>query len=124
MDKQAEVLRESRAFYVDARQNDIGIMVDSLTSRAHRRKDTALLQPFEKTLAYYRQVAEKGLKTRKQKATQATEQAAEATKAAEQEAAIKAQVDAYKAELDAKFAAAVSAAVEEKLAPKKSLQVA
>ena len=48
--KQVEVLRESRAFYVDARQNDISLMVDAMRSRAQRRKDTSLLVPFENVI--------------------------------------------------------------------------
>ncbi len=124
VEKQAEVLRESRAFYVDARQNNISIMVDSMTSRAQRRKDTALLQPFEKTLKYYSQLGDKAHKTRKQKATKAATEAAESAEAAKQDAAVKAQIDAYKAELDAKFAAAVKDAVEKKLAESKPTQAA
>ena len=63
--KQVEVLKESRAHHVDARQNDIGLMVDSMRSRAQRRKDPSILIPFEKVLKYYSQIAEKALATRK-----------------------------------------------------------
>ncbi len=63
--KQVEVLKESRAFYVDARQNDIGLMVDAMRSRAQRRKDTSLLVPFEKLIKYHRQVGDKAAQTRK-----------------------------------------------------------
>ena len=63
--KQVEVLRESRAFYVDARQNDIGLMVDAMRSRAQRRKDTSLLVPFEKLIKYHGQVGDKAAQTRK-----------------------------------------------------------
>jgi len=63
--KQLEVLRESRAFYVDARQNDLGQMVDAMRSRAQRRKDPTLLVPFEQLLKYYGQTGEKASQTRK-----------------------------------------------------------
>ena len=69
--KQVEVLEESRAFYIDARQNDISMMVDSMKSRAQRRKDRTVLLPFERTLEYARQLAMKALKTRRQNAEQA-----------------------------------------------------
>jgi hypothetical protein len=41
--RQVEVLRESRAFRGDDRQNDIGRMVDAMRSRAPRRKNPSLL---------------------------------------------------------------------------------
>ena len=63
--KQAEVLRESRAFYVDGRQNDIGLMVDAMRSRAQRRKDPSLLVPFEQVTTYYGQTGDKAFHTRK-----------------------------------------------------------
>jgi hypothetical protein len=64
-EKQVEVLRESRAFYVDARQNDIGLMVDAMRSRAQRRKDPALLVPFEDVIKYNGQMGAKAFLTRK-----------------------------------------------------------
>jgi hypothetical protein len=73
--KQVEVLEESRAFYIDARQNDISMMVDSMRSRAQRRKDRTVLLPFEKTLEYARQLADKAVKTRRQNAEQAEAEA-------------------------------------------------
>jgi len=63
--KQLEVLRESRAFYIDARQNDISQMVDAMRSRAQRRKDTAPLVPFEQVIKYAGQIGEKAAQTRK-----------------------------------------------------------
>jgi hypothetical protein len=64
-EKQVEVLKESRAFYVDARQNDISLMVDAMKSRAQRRKDPTILVPFEKVLKYNSQVGDKAVQTRK-----------------------------------------------------------
>ncbi|MCC6555140.1 MAG: hypothetical protein IT372_19415 [Polyangiaceae bacterium] len=66
--KQVEVLEESRAYYVDARQNDISLMVDAMRSRAQRRKDTSVLIPFEATLRYSSQNADKAVRTRRQNA--------------------------------------------------------
>lgn len=72
--KQVEVLEESRAFYVDARQNDIALMVDAMRSRAHRRKDSSILSPFETVIAYNSQIGAKAAKTRKKNAAKADEQ--------------------------------------------------
>jgi hypothetical protein len=64
-EKQVEILRESRAYHVDARQNDISLMVDAMRSRAQRRKDPSLLIPFEPVIKYNGQAAEKAALTRK-----------------------------------------------------------
>jgi len=64
-DHHVEVLRESRAFYIDARQNDISLMVDAMRSRAQRRKDTSPLVPFEQVIKYAGQIGEKAAQTRK-----------------------------------------------------------
>ena len=69
--KQVEVLEESRAFYVDARQNDVALMCDSMRSKAQRRKDPSILTPFEKTLAYQSATGVKAAKTRKLNAIKA-----------------------------------------------------
>ncbi|AKT36028.1 hypothetical protein [Chondromyces crocatus] len=69
--KLVEVLEESRAFYVDARNNDISLIADSLRSRAHRRKDPSILLPFERTLRYPSQAAEKAVRTRRKNAEEA-----------------------------------------------------
>ncbi|HSN98433.1 MAG TPA: hypothetical protein VLS89_09045 [Candidatus Nanopelagicales bacterium] len=84
--KLAEVLRESRAFYVDARNNDISLMVDAMRSRAQRRKDESVLLPFEKTLRYNSQIADKAAKTRQKNAEAAAQAEAEAAAEAEGEA--------------------------------------
>jgi hypothetical protein len=76
--KQVEVLKESRAFYIDARQNDIGLMVDAIRSRAQRRKDQALLIPFEPMVRYNGQIGEKALRTRKRNEQASAEAEAEA----------------------------------------------
>jgi len=75
--KQVEVLTESRAYYVDARQNDVGLMADALRSRAQRRKDASVLIPFEPLLKYNGQIGEKALRTRKKNEQAKAEQEAE-----------------------------------------------
>ncbi|EYF00506.1 hypothetical protein [Chondromyces apiculatus] len=69
--KMVEVLQESRAFYVDARNNDVSLIVDAVRSRAQRWKDPSLLLPFERTIAYIRQSALKAVRTRRRNAEEA-----------------------------------------------------
>jgi len=76
-EKQIEVLRESRGFYVDARQNDVGLMADAMRSRAQRRKDRGVLIPFDKVLKYNGQIGKKALHTRKKNEQLAEEAAAQ-----------------------------------------------
>jgi hypothetical protein len=70
-EKQLEVLLESRAYYVDAQQNDVSLMVDSMRSRARRRQDRGILIPFEQTLRYSGQIGHKGALTKRRKAAEA-----------------------------------------------------
>lgn len=81
--KQLKVLKESRAYYVDARQNDIGLMVDAMRSRAQRRKDTSILIPFGEVIQYNGQIGEKANRTRKKNEQAAAEAAAETETEAE-----------------------------------------
>ncbi len=112
-EKQVEVLKESRAYYVDARENDLSIMVDSMRSRAQRRKDESILTPFEKTLTYRAQIGVKAARTRRKNAEQAVEVEVEAEGI---RTSVEAELAAYKAELEASFQDAVNAAVEKRLA--------
>jgi len=121
MKKVVEVMEESRAHHVDARQNDISLMVDAMRSRAQRRKDESILTPFEKTIKYLGQTGFKAAKTRKKneeaKAQAEVEaQAQEQAEASAVEAEVQKQLAAYKTELEAQFKAAVEAAVAQKLA--------
>lgn len=59
-----EVLTESEVLHEHNRENEISIMVDAVKSMA-RRKDDSILAPFEKTLKYNAQSAEKAAKTRR-----------------------------------------------------------
>jgi hypothetical protein len=76
--RQVAVLESSLAYYVDARNNDISLMVDAMRSRAQRRKDPSLLLPFKETLHYASQAAEKALRTRRKNAEAAEAEEAEA----------------------------------------------
>ena len=89
VEKLAEVLRESRAYYVNARQNDISMIVDALRSRALRRKNSSLLSQFEKTIRYATQVGLKAARTRRRnEAEQAAENAPVEPVAADQPAKV------------------------------------
>jgi len=71
--KMTEVLLESRAHYVHEQHQDIGVMVDSARSTAHRRKDPALLAPFEKTVEYNSRSGLKAARARRRNQEQASE---------------------------------------------------
>ncbi len=73
------MLEASLAYYVDARNNDISLMVDAMRSRAQRRKNPSLLLSFKQTLHYARQIAEKALRTRRKNAEAAEAEADEAS---------------------------------------------
>jgi len=62
--KLAEVLAESEVLHEHNRENNISIIADAVKSTAHR-KDNSILAPFEKTLAYNSQTADKAAKTRR-----------------------------------------------------------
>lgn len=119
-----QVLKDSRAYYVDSRNNDLSLMVDAMRSRAMRRKDDTILTPFVDVIRYVGQIGDKAARTRRRNAEAAEQEAAEALEAleglepAEALAALKAQLEAYKAELKAQFDAAVQAAVARQLAGK------
>jgi hypothetical protein len=92
--KQVEVLEESRAFHVDARQNDVSLMVDAMRSRAQRRKDPSLLIPFENVIKYNAQVGDKAFKTRKKNAQAKADAQAQAKADAQAQAKADAQAQA------------------------------
>lgn len=68
-----EVLTESEVLHEHNRENEISIIVDAVKSMA-RRKDDSILAPFEKTLKYNAQSAEKAAKTRRKNLAEAEEQ--------------------------------------------------
>lgn len=63
--KLLEVLTETRAFHVNARQNSISMIADAVQSRARRKKDPSQLAPFPETLKYVAQSGVKAAKSRK-----------------------------------------------------------
>jgi hypothetical protein len=65
-----EVLTESEVLQEHNRENEISIIVDAVKSMA-RRKDDSILAPFEKTLKYNAQSAEKAAKTRRKNLAEA-----------------------------------------------------
>lgn len=67
VDKVAEVLAESEAYYEDLREGDISVMASSVRAAA-RHKDESIIASFEKMLAYNGQAALKAAKTRKKNA--------------------------------------------------------
>jgi hypothetical protein len=72
VDKLAEILEESEAYYEHEREADISIIADAVRSAA-RRKDDSIRAPFEKTLKYNSQTAEKAVKTRRKNAQAAAQ---------------------------------------------------
>ena len=70
--KMAEVLAETRATYENEREQAVSHMVDAVKSTAKRTKNPAILAPFEASIRYTAQNAEKAVKTRtKNKAAKA-----------------------------------------------------
>lgn len=92
--KIVEVLEESESYYASQREDDIGLVADSIKSNA-RRLDPALLAPFQRTLAYYSQWADKAVKTRVKNA-KASKAEKEAEKEAEEKVAKPAEEKAAK----------------------------
>jgi GTPase SAR1 family protein len=72
IEKLAEILEESEAYYEHEREADISIIADAVRSAA-RRKNDAVRASFEKTLKYNSQSAEKAVKTRRKNAQAAAQ---------------------------------------------------
>ena len=62
--KIAEILAETEATYEDQREQALSQMVDAVKSTAKRNKNKAIVAPFEKSIAYTAQGADKAVKTR------------------------------------------------------------
>lgn len=69
--RQLEVLVESEAFYEDAQQNDVSIIVKALRARAKYRRDAAPLNHFENLLKYHGQIGHKSARTKRKQAEEA-----------------------------------------------------
>jgi len=67
VDKIAEVLRESEAYKEDIREGFLSIMCKAVKSAA-QHDNPSIVAPFEKTLKYNAQRAEKAVKTRRRNA--------------------------------------------------------
>jgi hypothetical protein len=65
LEKLLEVVRETRAQWVNNREDDIGVIAAKAEETAKRGKKPALLAHFEKTIAYRSQAGLKALATRK-----------------------------------------------------------
>lgn len=68
--KALEVVRETRRKLEHDREHDIGLIVDVVMSTAQRTGDSALLAAFEQTIHYKRQIAAKGVQTRRKNAAE------------------------------------------------------
>lgn len=69
--RQLEVLVESEAFYEDAQQNDISIIVKAIRARAKYRRDEAPLNFFENLVKYHGQIGHKSARTKRRQAEEA-----------------------------------------------------
>jgi hypothetical protein len=65
--KLAEVIIETIALHEDGRDQDLGQIVDAVRSTMKRKKNDSIGAPFEKTLAYRAETANKGVATKKKK---------------------------------------------------------
>lgn len=68
LEKALEVVRESKAKRIHDRENTISQMVDAVKSTAQRTGSKEILAPFEATLRYNSQIAEKAAQTRRKNA--------------------------------------------------------
>lgn len=85
LEKALEVVEETEAVEEHKRESNIAIVADTVKMTA-RRKDESVLAPFEKTLNYHAQFAEKAWKTRRRNKKEAAEQAKQAAPAKQAEA--------------------------------------
>lgn len=66
--KALEICTETRAKTENDREDDISVIVKAVQGAVTRTKDPGVAAPFEKTIAYNGQIAEKALQTRKKNA--------------------------------------------------------
>ena len=72
VDKLAEVLAESEAYYENRREIEVTLIATAVRTSA-RHKDASLRAAFEKTLTYYSQKAMKAVKSRRKNAKSASD---------------------------------------------------
>lgn len=65
LEKQLEVVRETRTQWVNNREDDIAVIGAKAEETAYRQKKPELLAHFEKTIQYRSQIADKAIATRK-----------------------------------------------------------
>ena len=75
--KMLEICEETLAKKLNNREDDIGIMAKAAQDTARRSKDQGIAAPFEQTINYNAQIAEKAAQTRKKNAEAEAEQDAE-----------------------------------------------
>jgi hypothetical protein len=73
--KLVEILEETRAKTENDREDDISIIAKAAQSAADRRKDPGVAAPFEATIRYNSQIADKALQTRRKNAEAKAEKA-------------------------------------------------
>ena len=66
--KALEIITETRAKTENDREDDIAIIARAANDAARRKKDPSVAAPFEKTIAYNGQIAEKAAQTRRKNA--------------------------------------------------------
>jgi hypothetical protein len=66
--KLLEVVEETRIKTENDREDDLASIAKAVRTVADRQKDPSLTAPFEKTLRYYSQIADKAVQTRKKNA--------------------------------------------------------
>ena len=68
LEKALEICRESLAKKVNDREDDISIMATAAQDTARRKKDPGIAAPFEVTINYNSQIADKAVQTKKKNA--------------------------------------------------------
>lgn len=68
LEKALEVCKETRVKTENDREDDIGVIAKAVTDAVRRTKDSGVAAPFELTLKYNAQIAEKAAQTRRKNA--------------------------------------------------------
>jgi hypothetical protein len=68
LEKALEICKETRAKTENDREDDISIIAQAAQKAAERQKDPGVAAPFEETIRYNSQIADKGAQTRKKNA--------------------------------------------------------
>lgn len=68
LEKLLEICRETRAKTENDREDDLGVIAKAVQTTAARKKQPGIAAPFEKTIRYNSQIAEKAAQTRRKNA--------------------------------------------------------